>query len=198
MRLIRLLIVVLVIALLLASQAGRFLIVDAPQRSDAIVTLAGETGDRAARALELLRQGMAQRVLFDAEAGEKIYDEQLTDIAQKYVNTLPDAGRVSVCPILGRSTEAETVDVARCLQALGAHRVLIVTSEYHTRRALMIFTHRLPQYQWSVAAARSSAHFGTAWWTEREWAKVVFDEWEKLIWWELVDRWRKTVSINPR
>jgi uncharacterized SAM-binding protein YcdF (DUF218 family) len=191
MRLIRFLIVVLVLAVVLGSQAGRFLVIDAPQKSDVIVTLAGETGDRPARALELLRQGMAQHVLFDAEAGGKIYDEQLTDIAQKYVNTLPDAVRVSVCPILGRSTEAETVDVARCLQALGAHQVLIVTSEYHTRRALMTFTQRLPQYRWGVAAARNSSHFGAAWWTEREWAKVVFDEWEKLIWWELVDRWAK-------
>jgi hypothetical protein len=197
MRLLRLPIVVLVVALALASQAGRFLVVDDPQKSDAIVTLAGETDDRPTRAIDLLRQGMAPRVFLDAEAGAQIYNEKLTEIAQQFVNTLPEAGHVSVCPIIGRSTEAETRDVARCLQELGAHRVLIVTSEYHTRRALMIFSHRLPQYQWSVAAARNSSYFGAAWWTKREWAKVVFDEWEKLIWWELVDRWRMTVPINP-
>jgi hypothetical protein len=28
------------------------------------------------------------------------------------------------------------------------------------------------------------------WWQHREWAKVNFEEWSKLIWWELVDRWR--------
>jgi uncharacterized SAM-binding protein YcdF (DUF218 family) len=68
--------------------------------------------------------------------------------------------------------------------------VLIVTSEFHTRRALSIFRRRLPQYEFSVAAAHDPAHFGTAWWTRREWAKVTFDEWVKLIWWEAVDRWR--------
>lgn len=190
MRFLRLLFVVVLIGGLLATQAARFLIVDSPQKSDAIVVLAGEKDVRPARGLELLRQGMAPRLFLDAEAGEQVYDHPLTDIAQRYVNSLPEANRIAVCAIAGRSTVAETGDVARCLQPLGAHRVLLVTSNYHTRRALTIFSHRLPQYQWSVAAARSSAQFGAAWWTNREWAKATFDEWSKLIWWEAVDRWR--------
>jgi len=190
MRFLRLLLVVVVIGGLLASQAARFLSVDNPQKSDAIVVLAGETGARPARALELLREGMAPRLFLDAEAGEQVYDHQLTDLAQKYAQTLPEANAIAVCPIVGRSTAAETADVARCLRPLGAHRIVIVTSEFHTRRALTIFSHRLPQYQWSVAAARNRAQFGAAWWTNREWAKATFDEWVKLIWWEAVDRWR--------
>ena len=54
----------------------------------------------------------------------------------------------------------------------------------------MIFRHRLPQYQISVAAARDSSRFGERWWTRREWAKTTFDEWIKMLWWEAVDRWR--------
>ena len=163
----------------LASQAARFLVVDEPEKSDAIVVLAGETNVRPARALELLRQGVAPRVFLDAQTRDLIYDQTLTDIAQKYVNGLPEANRISVCPIAGFSTIAEADDVSRCLQPLGAHRVLIVTSASHTRRALTIFRHRLPQYQFSVAAARDPAQFGEAWWTNREWAKTTFDEWVK-------------------
>ena len=190
MRFLRLLIVVVVIGVLVASQAARFLIVDNAQKSDAIVVLAGETSMRPARALELLRRGVAPRMFLDAEAGEWIYDQQLTGIAERYVDTLPEASRISVCAIVARSTVGESGDVGRCLQSLGAHRVLIVTSEFHTRRALSIFSQRLPQYQWSVAAAHDPVKFGAAWWTNREWAKIVFDEWSKLIWWEAVDRWR--------
>jgi len=189
MRFLRLLLVFLIFAAL-ASQAARFLVVDEPEKSDAIVVLAGETKVRPARALELLRQGMALRVFMNAETRDLIYDQQLVDIAQKYVNGLPEANRVSVCPIVGFSTNAEADDVSRCLQPLGAHRVLIVTSEFHTRRALMIFRHRLPQYQINVAAARNPAQFGEAWWTNREWAKVTLDEWLKMLWFEAVDRWR--------
>jgi uncharacterized SAM-binding protein YcdF (DUF218 family) len=192
MRFFRLLIGLLLIVVLaaLASQAARFLVVDAPEKSDAIVVLAGETNVRPARALELLRQGVAPRVFLDAETRDLIYDQRLTDIAQKYVNGLPDANRVSVCPIVGFSTKAEADDVRRCLQSMDARRVLIVTSEFHTRRALTIFRHCLPQYQYSVAAARNPAQFGDAWWRNREWAKTTFDEWTKLVWWEAVDRWR--------
>jgi uncharacterized SAM-binding protein YcdF (DUF218 family) len=183
------LVVVLIVAAV-ASQAARFLVVDDPEKSDAIVVLAGETNVRPARALELLRQGVAPRVFLDVETRDVIYDQPLVDVAQKYVNGLAEANRVSVCLIAGLSTNAEADDVSRCLQSLGAHRVLIVTSEFHTRRALMIFRHRLPQYQFSVAAARGPKSFGDAWWTNREWAKVTFDEWLKMLWWEAVDRWR--------
>jgi vancomycin permeability regulator SanA len=174
----------------LASQAARFLVVDAPEKSDVIVALAGETKVRPALALELLRQDVAPRVLLDAETRDLIYDRRLTDIARKYASGLPEADRVSVCPIAGFSTNAEADDVSRCLQPLGAHRVLIVTSDFHTRRALAIFRHRLPQYQFSVAAARNPAEFGAAWWTNREWAKTVFGELMKTLWWQAVDRWR--------
>lgn len=196
MQFLRFPLAVLVVVALLAAQAARFLVVDDPRDSDAIVVLAGETSVRPERGLELMRQGMAPRLFLDAEAAAPIYDQQLTDIAQRYIASLPEANRVFVCTIEGRSTAAETTSVAGCLKPFGAHRVLIVTSDYHTRRALAIFSRRLPQYQWSIAAARNPAAFGNAWWRQREWAKTIFEEWTKLIWWEAVDRWRSVASTR--
>ena len=183
-------VVLLLIVVALASQAARFLVVDDPQKSDAIVVLAGDTNVRPARALALLRQGMAQHLFLDVVVRDQIYDQRLADLAQRYAATLPEGNRVSVCPITGFSTNAESDDVDRCLQSAGARTVLIVTSDFHTRRALMIFRHRLPQYRFSVAAAHDPAQFGNAWWSHREWAKVTLDECMKLVWWEAVDRWR--------
>jgi len=174
----------------LASQAARFLVLDEPEKSDAIVVLAGETNVRPARALELLRQGVAPILFLNAQARDVIYDRKLTEIAREYANGLAEGNHISICPITGFSTFAEVDDVSRCLQPLGIHRVLIVTSEFHSRRALTIFRHRLPQYQFSVAVARDPAQFGEAWWTNREWAKTIFGEWLKMLWWEAVDRWR--------
>jgi len=190
MRFFRLLMLVLLIGCIFAGQAARFLVVEDPQKSDAIVVLAGDTGARPLRGLELLRQGMAPRLFLDAEAPHNVYGQQLSEIAQKYLNTLPEAHSTSVCPVYGHSTSEETRDVLRCLQPWNIHRVLLVTSDYHTRRARLIFSHSLPQYQWSIAGARDPIQFGTAWWTHREWAKMTFDEWAKLVWWEAVDRWR--------
>jgi uncharacterized SAM-binding protein YcdF (DUF218 family) len=182
---------VVVLALVFARQAAHLLVVDQPEKSDAIVVLAGETSLRPTHAVELLRQGMAPHVFMNAETRVLVYDQELTDIAQKYINTLPEANRISVCPITGFSTAAEAVDVGRCLQPLDVHKVLIVTSDFHTRRASLIFRNRLPQYQFSMAAARAPGSFGDAWWTNREWAKSTLDEWLKILWFEGVDRWKK-------
>jgi uncharacterized SAM-binding protein YcdF (DUF218 family) len=187
---IRIVLVLFIALLVLASQGARLLVVDAPQPSDAIVVLAGETSVRPAHAIELLRQGLAARVFLDVQANDVLYNQPLTELATRYAQSFPEKERIAVCPITGFSTYAESDDVNRCLQSLGVHRVLLVTSASHSGRALRIFRQRLPQYQFSAAAAQDPAHFGIRWWSNREWAKTTLDEWVKLIWWECVDRWK--------
>src|SRR3984957_177432 len=182
-------VVLAVFLVVLATQAGRFLVVDAPLPSDVIVVLAGENDRRPRRALELLQQGFGKRVLIDVPADSTIYTFTQLDLAQKYVQSLPQAAVVSVCPIVGLSTKAETGEVEKCLTRMNAGTVLIVTSEFHTRRALDIFRQELRARTFSVAAAYDSAQFGTHWWTHRQWAKTVVDEWLRLLWWSVIERW---------
>jgi uncharacterized SAM-binding protein YcdF (DUF218 family) len=173
----------------LAATSGRFLVVNQPRKSDVIVVLAGETDRRPALGLKLLAQGYASQLILDVPAGTKIYQWDQTELARKYVEGLPQAGSITICPIYGRSTRDETQDVARCLQGINARRVLLVTSDFHTRRALSIFSHVLAA-DYSVASAFNASEFGVQWWRHREWAKTNLGECVKLIWWELVDRWR--------
>ena len=170
--------------------AGRILVVDAPQPSDLILVLAGETDPRPALALELLRRGYGKRVLIDVPADAKIYEFSELDLAQKYIRDLPDSTSVNICPILGLSTQEETRDVEKCLTADDGARILIVTSDFHTRRALSVFRHELRGKPFSVAAAHDPREFGTRWWTHRQWAKTCSAEWMRTIWWNVVDRWR--------
>jgi len=185
--------IVLILAILLAgmaSRAARFLVVDEPVKADAILVLAGETNVRPRLAIELLRRGVAPRVLLNAEMRGRVYDQRLIDLAQKFINDAGEASRASVCPVEAFSTTGEAEDARRCLAPSGARRVLVVTSDFHSRRALMILRHRLPEYDIHMAAARNPEEFGDAWWTRREWAKNMLDEWMKIVWWEAVDRWR--------
>ena len=176
---------------LFAVEAGRILVVNAPQKSDLIVVLAGETDRRPALALDLLRQGYAPRILLDVPASAKIYDSTLTQIAADYVRKLPVASQIALCPIAGLSTRDESHDVATCLTAEhGATRILLITSDYHTRRALSILRHEIRGRYFSVAAAHDDSQFGIRWWTHRQWAKICLDEWLRLIWWNAVERWR--------
>jgi hypothetical protein len=62
-------------------------------------------------------------------------------------------------------------------------------SDYHTRRALRIFTKEAPNHSFSIAAAYDPREFGVQWWRHREWSKTNLYEWMRLTWWELIDRW---------
>ena len=173
----------------LGATSGQFLVVNQLRKADVMVVLAGETDRRPARGLELLDQGYAPRLILDVPAATKVYQWNQAELARKYVEGLPQAGSITVCPIYGYSTRDEAKDVARCLQGMSGRSILLVTSDYHTRRALSIFN-RISPGDYSVAPVFDEREFGVRWWRHREWAKVNFDEWLKLIWWEVFDRWR--------
>ena len=177
-------------AVAFAANAGPMLVVDEPQPSDVIVALAGETEVRPAYALQLLDQGYGRRVLLDVPAEATIFQFTELELAQKYAQGLPQAASVAICPIAGLSTREESHDVERCLAKESGSKVLIVTSEFHTRRSLSIFRHEVHGKIFSVAAARDATQFGTRWWMHRQWAKTCLDEWLRMFWWMAVERWR--------
>ena len=98
----------------------------------------------------------------------------------------------------GWSTTADVIVVGSGIAGLtvaltaraAGHSVLLVTSDFHTRRALATFQNELHGRTFYVASAPDARNFGSPWWRHRQWAKVFFDECVRLAWWELVDRWR--------
>lgn len=178
--------------LLFLGYAGRFLVVDQPQPADAIVVLAGGPDDRYYKAVRMLSRGYGRIIFLDARTDVVHFGTTPARLAQQFIDSGAGAlaGKVRLCPISGDSTREEAAHINDCLRSAGAHRVLLVTSDYHTRRAFQIMRSRLPQYQWSVAAACNAYDFGVNWWQHREWAKTTLLEWTKLLWWETVDRWR--------
>jgi uncharacterized SAM-binding protein YcdF (DUF218 family) len=187
---VRILAILFLLIILLARLSGKLLVVDEPGRSGAILVLAGETDVRFARALELYRQGYAAKIIIDVPADTRIYSWTQLELARKYIETLPESKFMDVCPIRGQSTRDEAKEAAACLQVSAARNVLLVTSDFHTRRALSTFSKEIPNHTFTVAAAYDAAQFGAEWWRHRQWAKTNLDEWLRLVWWEVVDRWR--------
>ncbi|HMK30685.1 MAG TPA: YdcF family protein [Terriglobales bacterium] len=174
--------------------SGRLLVLDRPERAEAIVVLDGSSIDqRYAKGLEMLRAGYGNRLFLDARSDYTSYGRTPAQYASDWVKQSAgdQLSRVSVCDIQSNSTRQETADVTQCLDSVGARSALIVTSDHHTRRALSIFRKLKPQYRWSIAAAANPAEFGEKWWSHREWAKTWLTEWERMLWWQLVDRWRE-------
>ena len=171
---------------------------------DVILVLGGGLDDsRYWRGVELMKAGYAAgKIVLDAEASDKKYGKSNADLANEFLASV-NAQHTTLCPVYGDSTFAETEDVARCLAPMKVSSVLIVTSDYHTRRAFDIFKARLPHYHWSIAGVYAPYEdqttkrlAGDNWWRNRRWAKTVADEWERLLWWELVDRWRSHLVVQ--
>ncbi len=175
----------------LAANSAKFLVVDQPEKSDAILVLAGETDQRLARALELFNQGYAPRIVLDVPAEARLYGSSYLQIAEAWAAAQSQASAIVICPIHGLSTKTESSDAAECLRKIGVKSVLLVTSDFHTRRALSTFHKEQPQWTFNVAAAYDPTQFGAQWWRQRQWAKTNVDEWLRMLWWQLVDRWEK-------
>jgi uncharacterized SAM-binding protein YcdF (DUF218 family) len=181
----------LFVALSVLAASGVFLTVDDPRPSDVILVLGGHDDEtRYRKGLELLRAGYAGRLVVDADVSGSWFGATEASIIQEYVKLTAGslAARVIVCPVRANSTRDETVEANSCLTMTQAKRVLLVTSDYHTRRALLIFRTRLPQYEWSVAGAVEDIEPGKRWWRNPSWVKQVAKEWTKLVYWRLRSR----------
>jgi len=190
------LLVLAMLSIFLFRHAASCLIVNAPEHADVIVVLAGGENDlRYWTGVKLMQEGYAPRLILDVLARGQTFGHQDIDLAKEMLDrTTP--GRSAVCPIGESSTYDEAGYLEPCLAAAGAKSVLVVTSEYHTRRSREILRARLPQYHWSFYAAPDPYYFGTRWWTDRQWAKTTLSEWERYVWWDLVDRWRPGLAVQ--
>lgn len=173
--------------------AGRCLVVDNTASSDVAIVLSGDANDlRLQRGLNLLRAGYTHELIID-ESTQVLFGRPVFEYARAWSETLPpEIGKhVHVCPLTGDSTTSELRGVGQCVNTIApsSSRFLLVTSEYHTRRALSIAKRLHPHWSWSVSAVPDPS-FGINWWSQREWAKTCLMEWQKLLWWELVERWK--------
>lgn len=194
----RILVVLLlgIIALFLFRHAGSFLVVNDPHPADLIVVLGGGDNDlRYWNGVRLMHEGYAHRLVLDVFAKGETFGHSDIELAQDFLNrTTP--GQSRLCPIRESSTYDEARYLDQCLAATGAKSVLVVSSEYHIRRARDILQHRLPQYHFSFYGAPDPYFFGTRWWTNRQWAKTTVAEWERYLWWLFVDRWRSDLVVR--
>ena len=172
--------------------SGRWLVLDAPRRSDLIVVLAGAGICRAQRAFELLRQGFGEQILLSATTGWQMFGHSEYDLALAFLAEQPqDVRRATrLAPLPADSTAEEALYVGSHVRALGARSILLVTSDFHTRRALSIYRRLLPDVQSSISAAVDADAFGACWWQHRHWAKTFIGELVRLLWWKAVDRFR--------
>lgn len=143
-----------------------------PSKADIILVLGGDpSGNRIITAAQLVREGYAPRVLVSGPAGNYGYYESELEIPFAEKRGYP-ASYFVAAPNTARSTREEARDMAPELRRLGAKTVLLVTSDYHTRRAAGIFRAEAPDLTFYVVAAPDEHFSPHAWWRDREGRKV--------------------------
>lgn len=139
----RLVITAIILILTLATLAflfpHQFLTCDSGEvKADALVVLGGD-GGRAERAAQLYLQGAAPAIVVTG------YGD-----CQANIHVLESKG-VPPSAIVAEPTALNTMQNATLsvpmLRTLSAHRIIIVTSWYHSRRALACFEHVAPELQ---------------------------------------------------
>jgi uncharacterized SAM-binding protein YcdF (DUF218 family) len=162
-----------------------------PAHVDAAIVLQGSIvaeGVRIAGAIDLLQRGVADRVLLSVPQ-ESYWGQSIPPIARTYLQRTYGsdlAARVDFCKTKGDvdSTLQEAQALGSCIGEQHWHSIVIVTSNYHTRRAGMLWR-RITRHDPNIHIwidGVTDPEFPQPWWRHRQSAKIWVMEATKLIW----------------
>jgi len=161
---------------------------DRPEKSDAIVILAGDPA-RAFYAADLYSQGFASKVYISRPIrlpNQRLLDElgvpfpRYEEIDRQILikKGVPDKA-ISIFDQAAASTVDEAMFVAKLLGGRNL-RLLVITSPYHVRRTRMVFRDLLPGADIRIVATPYEA-FPAQWWKSQDAARNVILELAKIV-----------------
>ena len=160
---------------------------DRPQKADCILVLGGDNfGTRTVKAAQLAQAGYAPYVLVDGPPTLMGHESDAT-IAYAEQRGFP---RTLFRPVWlprgvnSTSTEAQYV-ANNILRKNGVHKILLVTSNYHTKRAAHLMRVEIPWLEVIVIGAPDPFFTPAGWWKTRNGRRTFLLEWTKTIteWW---------------
>lgn len=159
--------------------AGQTWVVDEPAApSDALIVLGDDNyaADRAFHAAELYREKVAPVVVASGRMLRR--NVSVADVMERDLESfgVPSTSIVKLTHT-AENTREEAVEAARLIRTRGWKRVLVVTSNYHARRARFIFERVLPaNVTLRVSSARDSDFDPSNWWQTRQGQKLFLTE----------------------
>jgi uncharacterized SAM-binding protein YcdF (DUF218 family) len=163
------------------SVLGESLVVSDPlNKADLIYVLAGDFfGNRVLLGADLGARGYAPRVLLSGGPYSTTYSGDLAlqfAVEHGYPPKLFSAIRISA---------QSTIDEARALRpvfrSMGARRIILVTSNFHSRRTALVFRLFLPDLQFWIVPAPDADFDPRSWWKVRHSRALFFSEYRKIF-----------------
>src|SRR6267378_6026012 len=174
---------------LLRFMAESWIIEDTLDKADALIVLGDDNfyADRVTRAAQLFREGKAALVV---ASGRRLRPN--AGIAELMEHDLVERGVPRDRIVRFVHDGDSTIEVAQALTRLVKerkwHSVIVVTSNFHTRRARYIFQHVFPESVEVRIASASDGDFDPQhWWEKRKSLKELTQEFAGMLanWWEL-------------
>ncbi len=163
--------------------AESWIVEDPLGKADALVVLSDDNfyADRATRAAELLREGKAPLIV---ASGRRLRPN--AGIAELMEHDLIERGvpkeKIVRLPQDADSTKEEAEAVLKFAKEKRWRSVIVVTSNYHTRRARYIFRRVFPQgIEVHIASARDGDFDPQHWWEKRKSAKELTLEFAGMV-----------------
>ena len=150
-----------------------------PAMADAIFVMGGDyTGARILKGAELALEGFAPVAM--VSGGGTSYGHREVDLAVEFaVNHGYPANLLVPAQWMSASTVEEAGDIIRYAHGKNLHRLIIVTSEWHTARTLRIFRRLAPDLEIHMVGAQDRDWPNGEWWHTREGQKTFLTEAEK-------------------
>ncbi|MFZ1073989.1 MAG: YdcF family protein [Verrucomicrobiia bacterium] len=164
------LLVALVVAAILFPQ--KFLCVDSgPAQADVIVILGGGSSERPERAAALFKEHAASRIIISGRGDCEINRQLLIE------DGVP-AGAIGL-ETESRTTRENAELTVKLLRGQKQGSVILVTSWYHSRRALATFRHYAPEIKFY--SRPSYVAYARADWPGRRFVRRIYLEYPKLF-----------------
>ncbi|KAB2889094.1 MAG: YdcF family protein [Desulfobulbaceae bacterium] len=160
-------IVILALTSVLVSSeiCKNFLVVESClTRADALVVMAGSREERLPAAADLYKEGMAYEILlandgvsaaFSQDKQRNLYQVEWAE--EELVKQGVPLNKIVKLPFYGSATMFDAIAVKKYLLQSGLQTIIVVTSDYHTRRTAWTFRHILKNtsIHFSVFPAKS-------------------------------------------
>jgi uncharacterized SAM-binding protein YcdF (DUF218 family) len=161
--------------------AGSYLVSSQrPKPSDLILVMGGDFwGPRVVKAAELGRQGLAPLVLI---SGPPYRDRPEGEFAVDFL--VKQGYPRDLFAVFGHheaSTLGEVLALRGELKKRGVKQVIVVTSEYHSRRCALLFRLFCPGIHFISAPAADSHYHPVGWWKDLSSRRLFFSEWSKIL-----------------
>jgi uncharacterized SAM-binding protein YcdF (DUF218 family) len=180
-------------------RAGTALVVARPiAEPDVIISLASHEWERLPLAITLAQQHPEARLLLTLPEhvnGKNCYDCEHR--VEWLTRSGIDARRIAILPVVGSNTYGEAIAARRYSDARAetVHRLLIVTSPYHTRRALAVFASVFDRSGVAIGiapAGETSPAQPAAWW------RTPYDRWYVRYEWAAIVYYAVRYGVSPR